>query len=216
MVLGDLIKNYRQENKMSMRDFAKKCNLSFTYISALEKNKDYKTGKSISPTLETVKSVANAINMPIEDLLQELDEDQKFTITSNKDKNINIPILGIVKAGYDYLANENWQGMIEVDSDFAKGKDLFALKVTGDSMFPVLIEDDIVVINKQSNFENGDIVVALVGENEATIKKAKKTDSAIILQPLNNNYDPLIFTNEDIKNLPVEIIGVVKELKRRF
>lgn len=83
-------------------------------------------------------------------------------------------------------------------------------------MFPVLIEDDIVIIKKQDDFENGDIVVAIINGDEATIKKGKKNDTSILLQPLNTNYEPLIFTKEEIKSIPVTIIGIVKQLKREF
>lgn len=83
-------------------------------------------------------------------------------------------------------------------------------------MSPVLVEDDIVIIKKQNDFENGDIVVALVNGNEATIKKGKKTNTSITLHPLNSNYDPLVFTYDEIKSIPVTIIGIVKQLKREF
>ena len=66
------------------------------------------------------------------------------------------------------------------------------------------------------DFENGDIVVAIINGNEATIKKGKKSDSSILLQPLNTAYEPLIFTKEEMKSIPVTIIGIVKQLKRIF
>lgn len=128
-----------------------------------------------------------------------------------------IPLLGTVKAGYDYMAQENWEGMIEVDKNIIKdGSDYFALKIKGDSMSPVLIEDDIVIIKKQDDFESGDLVVALINGDEATIKKGKKSDNSILLQPLNTNYEPLIFTYDEVKNIPVTIVGIVKQLKREF
>ena len=130
---------------------------------------------------------------------------------------IPIPILGTVKAGYDYLAQENWIGTIDVETSLVgNGKDYFALKVHGNSMSPALIEDDIVIIKKQNDFENGDIVVAIINGDEATIKKGKKSDSSILLQPLNTNYEPLIFTYDEMKTIPVEIVGIVKQLKREF
>lgn len=130
---------------------------------------------------------------------------------------IPIPILGTVKAGYDYLAQENWIGTIDVETSLVgNGQDYFALKVHGNSMSPVLIEDDIVIIKKQNDFDNGDIVVAIINGNEATIKKGKKSDNSILLQPLNTEYEPLIFTKDEMKSIPVEIIGIVKQLKREF
>lgn len=83
-------------------------------------------------------------------------------------------------------------------------------------MFPVLIEDDIVVVKKQDDFESGDIVVAIINGDEATVKKGKKSENSILLQPLNTSYEPLIFTYDEMKSIPVRIIGIVKQLKREF
>lgn len=129
-----------------------------------------------------------------------------------------IPLLGTVKAGYDYMAQENWEGMIEVDKNIIKdGSDYFALKIKGDSMSPVLIEDDIVIIKKQEDFENGDLVVAIINGDEATIKKGRKNDTSIVLQPFNTaDYEPLIFTYDEVKSIPITIVGIVKQLKREF
>ena len=129
---------------------------------------------------------------------------------------VPVPLLGVVKAGYNYLAQENWIGTVDVDKKLAEGNELFALKVHGDSMFPLFMEDDIVIVKKQDDFENGDIVVALINGNEATIKKGKKSENSILLQPLNTIYEPLIFTHEEMKTIPVLIVGVVKQLKREF
>lgn len=129
----------------------------------------------------------------------------------------SIPVLGTVKAGYNYLAQENWIKTIDVETSLVgNGENYFALKVHGDSMSPVLVENDIVIIRRQNDFENGDIVVAIINGDEATIKKAKKNDNSILLQPLNTNYEPLIYTYDEMKTIPVEIIGIVKQLKREF
>lgn len=83
-------------------------------------------------------------------------------------------------------------------------------------MYPILIENDIVIVKKQNDFENGDIVVAIINGDEATIKKGKKSESSILLQPFNSNYEPLIFTYNEIKSIPIVIVGVVKKLERKF
>lgn len=128
-----------------------------------------------------------------------------------------IPILGTVKAGYDYLAEENIIGTIKVQTELIKdGSEYFALKVKGDSMQPVLYEDDIVIIKRQDDCEDGQIAVVLINGDEATIKKVKKSTNGIWLQPFNNNYEPLVFTNDEIENIPVKIIGIVKQLQREF
>ena len=222
MYIGEIIKNYRSKNKLSQRAFAARTSLSPSYINTLEKIYNPKTGKPYSVTTDVAMELSKAMFINIEDLLNMLDKTQEFIVNNNKLDNfgnpvVSIPVLGTVKAGYDYLAQENWIGTIDVETSLVgNGKDYFALKVHGNSMSPVLIEDDIVIIKKQNDFENGDIVVAIINGDEATIKKGKKSDSSILLQPLNPSYEPLIFTYDEMKTIPVEIVGIVKQLKREF
>lgn len=129
----------------------------------------------------------------------------------------DIPLLGIVKAGYDYLAQENWVGTVKVEKSLVgNGSEYFALEVKGDSMAPSFLEGDIVIIHKQNDCENNQIAIVIVNGDEGTIKKVRKTEQGILLQPLNPAYTPLLFTNEEIKNMPVIIVGIVKQLKREF
>ncbi len=230
MYIGEIIKSYRDNHKLSQRAFAKRTSRSASYINTLEKIYNPKTGKPYSVTTDVAIEIANAMNMSIDDLLRMISPDQEFNISEATDdtlkkigaipltssRMVKIPVLGVVKAGYDYLAEENYIGSIEIESKLAESGEMFALKVHGDSMSPVFVEDDIVIIRKQDDFESGDIVVAIVNGNEATIKKGKKTENSILLQPLNTNYEPLIFTKEEMKSIPVIIVGVVKQLKREF
>lgn len=167
---------------------------------------------NIYPRIDKIEILANYFDIKKSDLVE---NKEKTDILGNTV--IAIPVLGTVKAGYDYLAQENWIGTVDVETSLVgNGEDYFALKIHGDSMSPVLIEDDIVIIKKQNDFESGDIVVAIINGNEATIKKGKKSDSSILLQPLNSAYEPLIFTYEEMKSIPVTIVGIVKQLKREF
>ena len=167
---------------------------------------------NIYPRIDKIEMLANYFDIKKSDLVE---NKEKLDMIGNPVT--SIPVLGTVKAGYDYLAQENWIGTIDVETSLVgNGKDYFALKVHGNSMSPVLIEDDIVIIKKQNDFENGDIVVAIINGNDATIKKGKKSDSSILLHPLNSAYEPLIFTYDEMKTIPVEIIGIVKQLKRDF
>ena len=80
----------------------------------------------------------------------------------------------------------------------------------------IIFEGDIAVVKKQNDFENGDIVVAIINGNEATIKKAYKTDNGLLLQPANASIEPLMFTKKEIEDIPVIIIGVVYNIIRKF
>lgn len=166
---------------------------------------------NIYPRIDKIEMLANYFDIKKSDLVE---NKEKLDMIGNPVT--SIPILGTVKAGYDYMAQENWEGTIDIDKKLAESGEMFALKVHGDSMYPVLIEDDIVIIKKQDDFETGDIVVAIINGDEATIKKGKKSDNSILLQPLNTNYEPLIFTYDEMKTIPVTIVGIVKQLKREF
>ena len=101
-----------------------------------------------------------------------------------------IPILGRVTAGKPILAVEHVEGTLPFPADWVKGKDLFLLKVKGDSMTPYILPDDYVVVRSQSSAENGDVVVALVGE-EATVKRFFKKGKRIELRPDNERWETI-------------------------
>ena len=167
---------------------------------------------NIYPRIDKIQMLANYFDIKKSDLVE-----NKEKVDRLGNPVVSIPILGTVKAGYNYLAQENWIGTVDVETSLVgDGKGYFALKVHGDSMFPVFMEDDIVIVKQQNDFENGDIVVAIINGDEATIKKGKKSDNSILLQPLNTNYEPLIFTYDQMKTIPVTIVGIVKQLKREF
>lgn len=70
--LGEIIKNYRLTNKLSLREFAQKCDVSHTYIDKLEKGVDSRTGKPVEPTLLVIEKISNAMNISTKSLLEEI------------------------------------------------------------------------------------------------------------------------------------------------
>lgn len=220
MILGDLIKEYRTNNKMSLRDFAQRCGLSHTYISALEKNIDPRTGKPIAPTLDAVKYISKGMNISIEDLLKILDDEQEFKINEEAPKfNPNSAIVfvyGTIPAGIPMECIEDIIDTEEVSIDMLKGgKQYFGLKIKGNSMSPEYLDGDTIILEKVDNCENGQDCVVMVNGNDGTFKRVFKNENGIILQPLNNEFQPMVYSNEQIKNLPVRVIGKVVELRRK-
>lgn len=215
--LGNYLRKIRESLGYSTYDVNKLCDISPSYLSLLE------TGKR-KPSAVILKKLSPIYNLNYIDLYEkagyiDLAEAEKVKNKTDLVGNpvVAIPILGVVKAGYDYLAQENWIGTIDINRDIVKdGKDYFALYVHGDSMLPDFKEGDIVLVKKQNDFENGQIVIALVNGNEATIKKAYKSNNGLLLQPINNTYQPLIFSKEDIKEIPVRIAGIVVQLQRKI
>lgn len=125
---------------------------------------------------------------------------------------IKIPVLGTVAAGEPILAEQNIIDYEELPANEFKDGEYFGLKIKGDSMFPRILEGDVVIVRQQSDCDNGKVAVVLINGDEATVKQIKKTKTGIMLIPFNNKYDPMFFTKEEIETKPVKIIGVVKRL----
>ena len=114
-----------------------------------------------------------------------------------------------VYATYNYLASENIIGYVNIDKKLSDPENYFALKVTGDSMQPVLYEDDIVIIHRQNDIESGQIGIVLIDDEEATVKKIIKHNDYIELIAFNSYYPPRKLTNKD----KFKIIGKVTEAR---
>ncbi len=119
------------------------------------------------------------------------------------------PLLGTVKAGYDYLAQENLIGYVAIDKNLSDPENYFALKVIGDSMQPVLYEDDIVIVHKQNDVESGQVGIVLVDNEEATIKKVIKHNDYVELIAFNSYYP----SRKLDKKTKFTIIGKVVEAR---
>lgn len=214
MNLGTIIKNYRIKHDLSLRDFSKKCDLSYTYISMLEKGSDYRNNKPLSPTLDAINKIASGLNISLEELLkimdnQEINFQNKAPSFENNFNKHAFPLLGTVKAGYNYLAAENIIGYVSIDTDINDAENCYALKVTGNSMQPILYEDDIIIIHKQSDVESGQTAIVLINNDEATVKKVVKYDNYIELIAFNPYYPSKKLTNAD----NFKIIGKVIEAR---
>ena len=129
---------------------------------------------------------------------------------------VKIPVLGSVPAGIAIEAIEDIVDEEEIPLDWLNGEqEYFALRVTGDSMFPKYQEGDTIIIRKQDDCESGQDCVVYVNGYDATLKKVIKNMDHIILQPLNPAYEPKIFDYND-EFRPVKIAGVVVELRRKI
>lgn len=116
-----------------------------------------------------------------------------------------IPIVGVVTAGLPILAVENQEGTMVWDGD----PDCFALRVRGDSMIGAgILDGDKVVIRPQQTAQDGQIVVARIGD-EATVKRLRRQNGEIWLMPENDNYEP-------IDGSDAEIIGLVRAVVREY
>ena len=116
-----------------------------------------------------------------------------------------IPVIGVVTAGLPILAVENQEGHLSWDGD----PSCFALRVRGDSMInAAILSGDLVVVRPQQSADDGQIVVARIGD-EATVKRLRRRGDQVWLMPENDNYAPIDGTE-------AELIGVVKAVVREY
>lgn len=225
MLLGEIIKEYRTKHNLSLQDFADKIGTSRSYIHMLEKNINPSTNKPINPSIETLKSLANAMDLDVDTLLKKLDDNQLIFLNEEKYKEqfntststAVVLVYGTIPAGIPMECIEDVLDTEEIPASMLKGgKQYFGLKVKGNSMFPAYLNGDTVIFEKVDDCESGQDCVVMVNGNDGTFKRVLKNENGIILQPLNSEYEPLVFTNEQINNLPVKIIGIAKEIRRKI
>lgn len=188
----------------SVRAVAGRANISNSYLSQLE------TGGVEQPSSDVLRKLAEALRHPYEDLLR-----AAGVLSPEKEhpKTIEIPIRGSCPADKFNFAFEEIHDTVVLNYDFVKDKNSFALRVKGSCLRDAGIFDkDIVIISPGAHINNGDIVVARVGE-ECTMKKFYKTDDQIILQPCNSDYTPIILKP---KERGIEIIGKVIHAIKSF
>jgi repressor LexA len=133
---------------------------------------------------------------------------------SNDDMNapISIPVMGRIAAGTPISAIQSRSHTISMPPDFLSGGDHFALEVRGDSMIEAgILDTDTVIIRKQETAESGDIVVALIDDEEATLKRLRKRGASIALEAANPAYETRIFGPDRVR-----IQGKLVSLIRKY
>lgn len=198
------LRRRREELGMSYQDLGDKTGLN---KSTLQR---YESGFIKDMPLSKLQIIADALNVDPDYMLgwSELREGKRTSI--------EIPVLGKVAAGVPIEAITDIVDYIEVPESLVNDGDYFALQILGNSMYPKLQEDDIIIVKQQQSVDNDEIAVVLVNGSDATVKKIVKHSGGVYLMPINPEYEPMFYTNEQIEELPVQIIGKVVESRRKF
>ncbi len=229
MTLSELIVSYRNENNLSQRKFAELCDLSNGYISMLEKGENPKTKQPITPTLPMLRKLAKGLNLSINELfsmvddidiiLSEGDFSNKFPPPTATEDYVTFPVIGEIAAGYDSIALEEWEGdTADIPVSMLRGRnpgEYFVLRVKGDSMYPLYMEDDKVLILKQSTLNYSGQVGAVLYDGElATLKKVEfvKGEDWMKLIAINPNFPPRKIEGAELERC--KIMGIPKLLIR--
>ncbi|AAX91004.1 XRE family transcriptional regulator [Staphylococcus pseudintermedius] len=199
------LKYLRKKYDMEQIDLAKKLGRkSASSISEWEKGK-------YTPKMKTLSELARLFNVSINDLMEKDLSNTKPQIDTLPVT--AIPVVAKISAGLPIYTEENIIEYTYIPSQMTKGgKELFGLKVSGDSMDKEFREGDVVVVEKDSVVENGQIGVVNVNGYNATVKRIRYNEDKIILLPESNNSDhlPQVYTNDD----EIKVVGkVVSSMK---
>lgn len=199
---GQILKELRDIHNVTGEELGKVLSVSRNAISNWENNRR-------TPDTNTIKALANYFNVTTDYLLGNNQETKRKVVKVPifEEKQLSIP-LNVVEEVLNYK---------NLTSELANTGTFFALKIQDKSMEPKLLEEDIVIIRQQNTVENGEIAVVLVNGKEATIKQIIKQDNGIILNGFNSSvYPPVFYTNQQIEELPITILGKVIESRREF
>lgn len=165
-----------------------------------------------TPRMDKVDAMCKIFNCKRSDLMEEkTDRNEK-----PKRKGVPIPVYGRVAAGVPIEMIEDIIDTEEITEEMARTGEFFALQIHGDSMEPRMKEGDVVIVRKQEDAESGETVIATVNGTDATCKRLRKYRDGIELIPTNPSYEPMFFSNKEVEEKPVCILGRVVELRAKF
>lgn len=176
---------------------------------------DWKAGRSKS-YMKYLPQIASVLGVSVDYLLGTEKKDMFPTHLTSPEDVAFVPILGRVPAGVPIAAITDVEGSVDIPAAWTKSAEYFALRIRGSSMEPRIHDGDVVIVRRQDGCDNGDICIVAINGEDATCKRVHTDDSGITLIPLNPAYDPIHFTNRQIAEEPVRIVGKVVEARTRF
>ncbi len=194
------IRALRKKANLSQLELAELCGVHQTAISQWEKGRT-------NPDTDMLIALSQIFHCSIGAILG-LDA---------PDDPVMIPVKGFVQAGVmTFIEDEDVCEFIAISPELARRGEFCGLTVKGQSMYPLLQNGDTLVIKVQANAEDNDIVVAIEGRENATLKRLKVLKNGILLMAENPEYNSIFYTKEQVAKLPVTIFGKAVELRREI
>ena len=206
--LGNNIRHLREQKGLDQQQLSEILNVPRSTLACWENN-------IRTPKLEQIVKIAEFFKTNLDIIYADFDNASPLDITVDNNY-IKIPVLGVIKAGIPIEAQQNILEYIDVPKSWTKGgKQLFGLRISGDSMFPKYNENDTVVFEKNNDFQsaNGKDCAVMVNGDDATFKKILLNDDGITLIPYNAGaYELMMYSNKDIEEKPIRIIGIARKI----
>lgn len=209
--LSENLKYIRVSNNKTQQQIADICNKQNTAVANWEKG--IRTPDPIDLLL-----IANRFNLSVNDLIEKDLRNIDIQPIELEEDVASIPVFGTIKAGVPIESQTDIIDYVEIPRHWLKGdKKFFALKISGDSMYPKYQEDDIVVFEQtnDTSLYNGKDLAIMINGTESTFKKLIINENGIVLQPYNPAYDLIMFSNKQVEQLPVTVIGIAREKRTK-
>lgn len=213
-MVGNFFKQLRKERHLTQKDVADELGTTYVTIGNWERGSTF-------PDMPMAKKVAAFYGVTVDELSkgrrQEPLREVEYIPSDRSGRFIRVPVIGRIPAGIPIEAIEeieDWEDLPVAST--VMGKRYFGLKIKGDSMEPEYRDGDVIIIQQQEDCQSGDDCAVMVNGNDATFKRVRISENGITLQPLNSKYEPHFFTAEQVRALPVRILGVVIEIRRRI
>lgn len=197
-----LLKAARQKADLNQADLAKMIGVSRSTIAMWE------SGGS-QPDIEMILRLSRILEVSVGELIGE-------EVDSTASDPTWINVLGRVAAGIPIEAIEEVIDREQITEAMARSGSYIGLQIHGASMEPRMREGDVVIVRLQDDCDSGDTVIAMVNGDEATCKILQKTPEGISLLSTNPAYSPMFYSNREIEEKPVRILGKVVELRAKF
>jgi len=201
------IKQLREKHGLQQKSLALDLGVSQPTIC------DWESGKKIPSFKNTIK-IADFFHVTTDYLLGKSNDPN----TNNEINVIRVPVLGRIPAGIPLEAIDDIIDYEEIPPERGSGgKEYFALRIKGSSMYPKYIDGDTVIFLAVNDCNTGDDCAVLINGEDATFKKVIKHMDGIVLQPNNSDsFTAVYYSNAQVESLPVRVIGVAKEIRRKL
>ena len=207
--MGNNIKNLREKKGLDQQQLADILEVPRSTLACWENG-------IRTPKLEQIVKIANYFNVNLNIIYDNFDNGNLVEIDDNT---IKIPVYGTIKAGIPIESQMDIIEYVDIPSEWTKGgKKFYGLKISGDSMFPKYSENDVVIFEQNDDMEaykNKDVAV-MINHTESTFKKILVNKQGIVLQPYNTAYDIMMFSKEQVEQLPIKVVGIAREKRTKI
>lgn len=216
MTFNNKLDKFMKDNGYhNLKQLAIACDIPYTTLRDF-----YEKQSADNSRLSTIRKLSRFMGCSMDYLAYDdiTDYNNGFIVDIDTDI-IQIPVYGTIKAGIPIESQSDIIDYVDIPKDWATGeKKFYGLKISGDSMFPKYNDGDVVIFEQNNDNElyNGKDCAIMINGTESTFKKLLVNEQGIVLQPYNTSYDIMMYSKEQIEQLPIRVVGIAREKRTKI